>query len=218
MKKPLLAIIDYGMGNLRSVQKALEHAGADARITDSPALLTQAQGIVLPGVGAFGEAVRRLKAKHLWNPLQKSLTSERPFLGICLGYQLLFEKSQEDPGVRGLGAFKGSVLKFRFPKSALKKVPHMGWNTLSLPLGKRSAYLRGIRKQDYFYFVHSFYPVPKDRSLIAGRTSYGITFASAIGKGSLFACQFHPEKSGRSGQKILKNFVQEAQHADPTGH
>ncbi len=210
MKKPLIAIIDYGMGNLRSVQKALEYAGADARVTDSPALVQKAQGVVLPGVGAFGEAVRRLKAKKLWKTLQDNVGKNQPFLGICLGYQLLFENSQEAPGVPGLGVFKGSVVRFRFPKTASLKVPHMGWNTLSMPKGKRAACLKGIQEKDYFYFVHSFYPEPRDRTLVAGRTAYGISFAAAVGKGAIFACQFHPEKSGRSGQKILKNFVQEA--------
>ncbi|OGR89211.1 MAG: imidazole glycerol phosphate synthase, glutamine amidotransferase subunit [Elusimicrobia bacterium RIFCSPLOWO2_01_FULL_59_12] len=206
--RPLIAVIDYGMGNLRSVQKALEHAGADARVTDSPEVVRKAQGVVLPGVGAFGEAVRRLKAKRLWNALREIVSSDKPFLGICLGYQLLFEKSEENPGARGLGLFKGPVRRFRFPKASSHKVPHMGWNTLALKRPARSACLKGIGRKDYFYFVHSFYPAPRDRSLIAGLTSYGRTFASAVARGNLFACQFHPEKSGRPGQRILKNFVQ----------
>jgi imidazole glycerol-phosphate synthase subunit HisH len=207
--KPLVAVIDYGMGNLRSVQKALEHVGADARVTNSPAVLKKAHGIVLPGVGAFGEAVRRLRSQRLWNPLKDALASGKPFLGICLGYQLLFEKSEENPGVRGLGHFKGSVVRFRFPRTSAKKVPHMGWNTLALKTRAQTAYLKGIGPRDYFYFVHSFYPAPKDASLIASTTLYGSPFASTVERGALFACQFHPEKSGRQGQRILKNFLKE---------
>jgi imidazole glycerol-phosphate synthase subunit HisH len=205
--KPSIAIIDYGMGNLRSVQKALEYAGAKAQVTNSPSVLRKAQGVVLPGVGAFGEAVRRLKSQGLWNPLRDALASDKPFLGICLGYQLLFEKSEENPGVRGLGHFKGPVVRFRFPKTSSKKVPHMGWNTLDIKSGNKHICLKGIRPQDYFYFVHSFYPAPQDASLIASSTSYGSPFASTISRGSLFACQFHPEKSGKQGQRILKNFL-----------
>ncbi len=205
--KPRVAIIDYGMGNLRSVQKALEHAGAAAHVTDSPSTLRKAQGIVLPGVGAFGEAVRRLKSAKLWGPLRDILESDKPFLGICLGYQLLFDRSEENPGVRGLGYFAGPVVRFRFSKASARKVPHMGWNTLALAPKNRSNYLKGIDQGDYFYFVHSFYPAPKDRSLIASTTSYGLPFASAVARGTLFACQFHPEKSGSQGQRILKNFV-----------
>jgi glutamine amidotransferase len=205
--KPYVAIIDYGMGNLRSVQKALEHVGADARVTDSPTVVKKAAGVVLPGVGAFGEAVRRLKSQKLWQPLKDSLANGKPFLGICLGYQLLFDKSEEAPGVRGLGHFRGSVVKFRFPKTSRRKVPHMGWNTLQSTSNTRSAYLKGVQARDYFYFVHSFYPAPKERSIVASTTSYGRPFASTVADKSLFACQFHPEKSGRQGQRILSNFV-----------
>jgi glutamine amidotransferase len=206
--KPLVAIVDYGMGNLRSVQKALEKAGADARVTDSPALLKKARGIVLPGVGAFGEAARRLHAQKLWKPLQEVLRSEKPFLGICLGYQLLFDKSEESRGVRGLGYLRGSVVRFKFPGKS-RKVPHMGWNTLLLTKNKPAPCLKGVAQGDHFYFVHSFFPQPHDRAAIASTTSYGRPFASAISRGPLFACQFHPEKSGKQGQRILKNFIHE---------
>lgn len=207
MKKPMVAIVDYGMGNLRSVQKALEHVGADARVTDSPAVLRKAKGVVLPGVGAFGEAVRRLRKQKLWNPLKQTLVSGIPFLGICLGYQLLFESSEENPGVSGLGFFKGPVVRFRFPKRSDNKVPHMGWNTLAPGAARKTPVLNGVGRGDYFYFVHSFYPAPKDRSIVASQTTYGKPFASAVSRGALFACQFHPEKSGAQGQRILKNFV-----------
>jgi imidazole glycerol-phosphate synthase subunit HisH len=206
-KKPIVAVVDYGMGNLRSVQKALEHVGADARVTDSVKDLERADGIVLPGVGAFGQAVRRLRSKGLWNPIQRSLKADKPFFGICLGYQLLFDKSAEAPGVRGLGFFKGPVVKFRFPKTAGRKVPHMGWNTLAVKQGTRTSILRGIGPQDHFYFVHSFFPVPTDRSLVTATTAYGKAFASVVSRDRVFACQFHPEKSGRHGQQLLKNFV-----------
>jgi glutamine amidotransferase len=211
--KPVVAVIDYGMGNLRSVQKALQHVGADARVTNSPALVKKAQGVVLPGVGAFGEAVHRLKRQKLWAPLKQTLESGKPFLGICLGYQLLFDRSEENPGVKGLGTFKGPVVRFQFPKSSRHKVPHMGWNTLTQKAG--SPYLNGVRGGDYFYFVHSFYPSPRDSSLIACTTSYGRPFASAIARGNVFACQFHPEKSGAQGQRILRNFVRQTARKAP---
>lgn len=207
--KPLVAIIDYGMGNLRSVQKALEKAGGDARVTDSPRLLRQSQGVVLPGVGAFGEAVHRLRRQRLWGPLKETLESNKPFLGICLGYQLLFEDSQESPGVRGLGWVQGSVVRFRFPKQSANKVPHMGWNTLRINLNNPSSCLRGVPSGTYFYFVHSFYPKPDDATWVASTTVYGRPFASTIAKGALFASQFHPEKSGDQGMRILRNFVRQ---------
>jgi glutamine amidotransferase len=210
MKKPLVAVVDYGMGNLRSVQKALERVGADARVTDSPALLKKAQGVVLPGVGAFGAAVTRLKRQKLWNPIREALRSDKPFLGICLGYQLLFDKSQENPGVKGLSFFKGEVRRFRFAKNSRRKVPHMGWNTLSADPRNASPFLKGIGPKAYFYFVHSFYPEPADKSLTAATTAYGRRFASVISRGRLFACQFHPEKSGKQGQQLLKNFVRQS--------
>jgi len=208
--KPLISVIDYGMGNLRSVQKALEKAGARAVVTQSPAMIKKSQAVVLPGVGAFGEAVQRLKSEKIWSSLETVLNSEKPFLGICLGYQLLFDRSEEAPGVRGLGYFRGPVVRFHFPKRSRNKVPHMGWNNLAFNRNNRSAYLKGVGGGDYFYFVHSFFPEPKDRALIASTTAYGRPFASAISRGALFACQFHPEKSGDQGQIILRNFVKAA--------
>jgi imidazole glycerol phosphate synthase glutamine amidotransferase subunit len=213
--KPKIAIVDYGMGNLRSVQKALEHVGANARITDVPADLNRADAIVLPGVGAFGQAVKRLKEKKLWEPLRGALKSDKPFMGICLGYQLLFERSEESRGVRGLSHLKGPVVRFRVPKR-LKgmKIPHMGWNSLEKDNQKVPA-LTGLHAKDYFYFVHSFYPEPQDASLVVAKTTYGQTFASVVARGNLIACQFHPEKSGRHGQRLLRNFVQQVSKSRP---
>lgn len=201
-----IAIIDYGMGNLRSVQKAFEREGASAQIVRTPAGLSRASAVVLPGVGAFGEAVRRLKAQKLWTPLKKYLMDRRPFLGICLGLQLLFERSEENPGVPGLGIFKGPVVRFRGKRMARLKVPHMGWNSAEWT-GSRPAAFAGIPRNSFFYFVHSFYPEPKDRSLISSRTFYGERFCSSVTDGALFACQFHPEKSGDPGLRMIRNFI-----------
>jgi glutamine amidotransferase len=208
MNRPTVVVVDYGMGNLRSVQKALERAGAQAFITDSPSALRRAQGVVLPGVGAFGEAVRRLRSSRLWRALQDTLSEGKPFLGICLGLQLLFERSEESPGVKGLGYFKGSVVRFRSNGTALK-VPHMGWNQLQRGPAVSREWLRGLDKKDSFYFVHSYFPAPKDKRVIAATTQYGRRFCSAVAQGRLFASQFHPEKSGRHGLMLLRNFVRQ---------
>ena len=204
--KKRIAIVDYGMGNLRSVQKALERVGAEARITQAAKDLRRADAVVLPGVGAFGEAVKRLKAQDLWKPLKEVIGSGKPFLGICLGLQLLFEGSDEAPGVKGLGIFKGRVVRFRGPACAGLKVPHMGWNRLR-KAAQHIPELEPIQVKDRFYFVHSYYPAPRDRSIVASWTDYGVTFCSSVAKGSLFACQFHPEKSGALGLGLLKNFM-----------
>lgn len=206
--KPLIAVVDYGMGNLRSVEKALEKVGARVEVTDSAKRLLQARGVVLPGVGAFGEAVTRLKKNRLWTALENILVEGRPFLGICLGLQLLFERSEESPAVKGFGFLKGQVKRFKFAHQHALKVPHMGWNTLRLD-GSRPEALEGIAARDFFYFVHSFYPAPKDDRWVKATTSYGVNFCSAVGGGALFASQFHPEKSGKQGLRILKNFVQQ---------
>jgi len=206
--KPAIAVIDYGMGNLRSVAKALEKAGARVQVTDSPSVVKKAKAIVLPGVGAFGEASRRLKSTGLDKVIQSSLHANKPFLGICLGLQLLFEGSEESPKAKGLGFWKGTVKRFRIKK---EKVPHMGWNTLRQSREQkaegRNKVLKGISENAYFYFVHSYYPVPKDRTVIATETRYGLPFCSSAAQGRVFACQFHPEKSGDQGQRLLKNFV-----------
>jgi len=204
--KPLIAVVDYEMGNLHSVAKALECAGARVQVTSSPRAMRKADGIVLPGVGAFGEAVKRLRAQKLVAPILEALGKGTPFLGICLGLQLLFERSEESAGVRGLGVFAGDVE--RFPRGALK-VPHMGWNIIERGPAGRTEILKGVSANSYFYFVHSYYPAPEDRGIIATRTDYGRAFCSSIAQGRVYASQFHPEKSGAAGQRLLRNFVQE---------
>jgi imidazole glycerol-phosphate synthase subunit HisH len=205
--KPTVAVVDYGMGNLRSVQKALEKIGARAVVTDSPTTIRRADAVVLPGVGAFGEAAKSLKRQRLWGPVEETLGSGKPFLGICLGLQLLFERSEESRGEKGFGFLEGSVERFRFPSAKRLKVPHMGWNTLRLNAKNRSPWGTGMTSKDYFYFVHSYFPAPKDKSVIAATTSYGIDFCSAAAGPSWFASQFHPEKSGEQGLRLLRQFV-----------
>jgi glutamine amidotransferase len=209
MKAPLIAVIDYGMGNLRSVSKALEKAGGRVQVTDSPSVIRAAQGVVLPGVGAFGDASKRLTQTGLATAANQALAQGKPFLGICLGLQLLFDRSEESRGVAGLGFWKGTVRRFHFAAEKKLKVPHMGWNTLNTRAKNKPALLAGLNSKDYFYFVHSFYPDPEDQRVIATTTSYGLSFCSSAAQGNVYACQFHPEKSGAQGQKILRNFVKQ---------
>lgn len=197
-----LGLVDYGMGNLASVAKALEHvAGPESvRMVRSPDEAAACDGLVLPGVGAFGQAVRNLRRAGLFRFLQDWVSADKPFLGICLGYQLLFGSSEESPGVRGLAVFPGRVVRFR---TAGLKVPHIGWNTVEGSL----ALLQGIRRPAWFYFVHSFYPVPGTDAVGTLRTEYGgEEFVSAVGRGAVFGVQFHPEKSQNNGLKVLRNF------------
>ena len=200
----MIAVIDYGMGNLRSVAKALEAAGAaDVRITSDPKIISQADKIVLPGVGAIKEAMRELRRLGLIKVIKDNIF-KKPFLGICLGLQLLFSESEEGGKVKGLGIFPGIVR--RFPNKL--KVPHMGWNQVRITNHEsRITNFRNISNNSFFYFCHSYYAAPKDKSLIAAVTDYGKEFVSAIAKDNLFACQFHPEKSQESGLRLLKNFV-----------
>jgi len=198
----MIALIDYGSGNLRSVSKALQHEGADVELVDAPEALARADAVVLPGVGAFGDCVRNLQERALWNPIKEWLGSGRPFLGICLGYQLLFESSEETPGVNGFGFFKGQVRRFH---EAGLKIPHMGWNTLQ----KNDHKLwKGLPENPYVFFVHSYFPVPEDPSIITSRATYGETFAASVARDNVAAVQFHPEKSQGTGLAILKNFIQ----------
>jgi glutamine amidotransferase len=199
----MIALVDYGMGNLRSVEKALAKVGGEVRLVRDAAGLAAASKVVLPGVGAFGDCMRNLESQGLSRPILAALREGKPFLGICLGYQLLFEGSEESPGVRGLGVFPGRVV--RFPSGSLK-VPQIGWNQVRFarpdcPL------LRGVPDGSSFYFVHSYYPSPRDPSLACGLTDYGGEYASMIWRDRVFACQFHPEKSQAVGLKLLEAFV-----------
>ncbi len=208
---PDIAILDYGMGNLRSVQKALERVGARARIAASPGEVGEADGLVLPGVGAFGEAMARLSQAGLDDLLRGWAGEDRPLLGICLGLQLLFAESEEFGPVAGLGVAPGRVVRFRGPAFEPHdgqpglKVPHMGWNTLKVV--RCHPVLAGLEPGAMAYFVHSYYCVPEDPSWTAVVTDHGLEFASAVGRGSLFASQFHPEKSGEVGLRMLANFA-----------
>ncbi len=206
----MIAIVDYGMGNLRSVHKALERVGVQARVTQDPKAIEKADGLVLPGVGAFPKAMENLESLELTDPIIRFIHSGRPFLGICLGLQLLFSEGEEFGIHKGLGIYAGRVVRFPFsqPGAAFSKdslkVPHMGWN--SVQIKKNFPALEGVAEGTHFYFVHSYYPVPEDREIIATTTDYGGEFVSSVGRGNLFACQFHPEKSQSAGLKILKNF------------
>ncbi len=209
MNKPLIAVVDYEMGNLHSVSKALEIVGGRVKVTSSPALIRQASAVVLPGVGAFGEAVKRLTRLRLMGALGHALERRKPFLGICLGLQLLFESSEESPREKGLGFLKGRVLRFPCSMNAYLKVPHMGWNQIEKSQTVHTPLLRRLRTGTYFYFVHSFFPQPDKPGVVATATRYGRSFCSSVALERLFACQFHPEKSGQQGLLLLKNFVQE---------
>ncbi|RKQ64114.1 glutamine amidotransferase [Thermovibrio guaymasensis] len=199
----MIVVVDYGMGNLRSVSKALEHVGAKVKVSDRAQDLKEASGIVLPGVGAFKDAVKNLKGKGLWEAIVKEVERGKPLLGICLGLQLLFEKSYEFGENEGFGFIKGEVVKFELPKEY--KIPHMGWNQVYRR--KESSLLKGIKEGDFFYFVHSYYVKPEERETTLTETDYGIYFTSSVEKDNVFGVQFHPEKSQRVGLKLLENFL-----------
>ena len=198
----MIAIIDYGMGNLRSVQKGLERTGCEAVITRDISQIRSARGVVLPGVGAFSACMENLGKFGLIEPVRDVVRQKKPFLGICLGFQLLFSESEEFGRQKGLDLFSGKVVGFHADKD--RKVPHMGWNRLEKKI--ESPFLDGLSSGDYVYFVHSFYVVPSDSSIIATTTDYGESFVSSIATEALFACQFHPEKSQELGLRILANF------------
>jgi glutamine amidotransferase len=208
-KKQMIALLDYGSGNLRSVEKALRKAGADVRVAKSPAEIGDAHGMVLPGVGAFDDCIHALQKQHLLEAAKNFIERGRPFLGICVGYQALFEKSEEfNSCAAGLGVFKGRVVKFS-EKNGLK-IPQIGWNQIQITRRDCPLY-RGIENGSYVYFVHSFYPQPADAAIVATRTDYGDNFVSSIWRDNVFATQFHPEKSQRIGLQLLKNFVELAE-------
>ncbi len=197
----MIALIDYGMGNLRSVQKAFEICGVTPKMTSTASDIEKADKIILPGVGAFGQAMRELKKMKLLGAMKDKIRSGAPYLGLCLGLQLLFSSSEEGD-VKGLDILPGKVKRFR----GKIKVPHMGWNTISTQK-KGCSLLAGVHTSDYFYFVHSFYAVPEEKGVVLSTTQYGVEFCSSIWQDNIFATQFHPEKSQRAGLRIIKNFI-----------
>ena len=200
----MVAIIDYDAGNLRSVEKALEALGAETVVTRDPEVIAGSNRVILPGVGSFGDAMERLNQYGLPDVIRRTVSGNKPFLGICLGLQLLFEESEESPGVPGLGILKGKILKI--PQTEGLKIPHMGWNSLNLKPDSRL--FAGIRDQEYVYFVHSYYLKAQEESQVAATTWYGTEIHAAVEAGNVFACQFHPEKGGDTGLRILKNFLE----------
>ena len=201
----MVAIIDYGAGNLQSVKKALDYIGCESVITADEAVIDSASHIILPGVGSFGDAMDSIRSRGLEEVIKKAASGNKKFLGICLGLQLLFEESEESPGVRGLGVFKGSIV--RIPDSLGLKVPHMGWNSVSIK--QKDGIFADIKDESYFYFVHSFYLKDANCDIVAGTTQYGVDIQCAVQSGKVAATQFHPEKSGEIGLKLLKNFVED---------
>lgn len=201
----MVAIIDYGAGNLSSVKKALDYLGAESEITQDRDKILSASHVILPGVGSFGDAMNSMQERGLVETVKEAALSGKPFLGICLGLQLLFEESDESPDVKGLGLLKGRIVTI--PKDNGLKVPHMGWN--SVELKQRNGIFDGIDDESYFYFVHSYYLKDADVDVVAGVTHYGVEIQCAVKKGNLSATQFHPEKSSKAGLKLLENFLKE---------
>jgi glutamine amidotransferase len=197
----MIAIIDYGMGNLRSVQRAFEHVGAEVVVTAHRETIKSASAVVLPGVGAFGQAMANLERAGLTDVIRQTITNGRPFLGICLGLQLLFEESEEMGQHRGLGVFGGQVKRFEVGL----KVPQIGWNQIHIQRG--NPLLEGVADGSYAYFVHSYYVAPTDPEIVLATTDYGIDYASIVGQANVFGIQFHPEKSQAVGLRILRNFT-----------
>lgn len=199
----MVAIIDYDAGNIRSVEKAVRYLGKEVTVTSEPEEILAADRVILPGVGAFGDAMKRLHAMRLVEVIRQAADRGTPFLGICLGLQLLFEKSEESPGVPGLGLLQGEIL--RLPEHPGLKVPHIGWNSLKYPNPGRL--FRGIPEDSYVYFVHSYYLKAQDEGIVTATTEYGTLVHASVESGNLFACQFHPEKSSETGLTILENFL-----------
>ena len=201
--KPKIVIIDYGMGNLRNVQKAFEKVGVEARVTRNKQEIAKASAVVLPGVGAFRDCMENLQKYGLIEPVLRGIEKGKPYLGICLGLQILFSVGEEFGTHRGLDVIKGRVVRFK--PDPEYKVPHMGWNTVEIL--REAPALQGIQNGDFFYFVHSYYVVPEEKDSIATLTTYGAPFVSSIWKENVFAIQFHPEKSQQKGLRVLENFV-----------
>lgn len=207
----MIAVIDYGVGNLYSVEKALKFVGGEVKVTSSAADLKNADKLVLPGVGAFGDCMKNLAATGLIPTIFEQVLIHKPLLGICVGLQILFESSEESPNVKGLGIFKGEIKKIR---AGNLKIPHMGWN--SIEIGRKNNLIKfgaskifaGLEGKNYFYFVHSYHAAPSNADIVTATTDYGEKVTAAVELGNIFATQFHPEKSGDVGLKVLKNFVE----------
>jgi len=201
---PILGLVDYGRGNLRSVQRAIEHAGGTCLLVHTPAETEQCAALVVPGVGSFGDCACQLREAGLWDVIKDWLAADRPYLGICLGYQLLFDSSEESPGVEGLGVLPGKVV--HFARGSGLKIPHMGWNQLHIGTPS-DRLMKGLEENPDFYFVHSYYPVLEDPSVVTSTCHYGLEFAASVTRGNLSAIQFHPEKSQNLGLSMLRNFI-----------
>ena len=199
----MIAIIDYDAGNIKSVEKALQALGEEVTITRDANVLLNADKVILPGVGAFGDAMDKIRSYGLESVIRQIVDKGTPFLGICLGLQLMFEESDETPGVKGLGLLPGKIL--RMPEGEDLKIPHMGWN--SLHFTKDTKLFKGIKEGAYVYFVHSYYLKAEAEDMVAATTEYGVCIHAAVEQGNVFACQFHPEKSSDVGMAILKNFI-----------
>ncbi len=197
----MICIIDYGAGNIESVRKAFEHIGAEVVVSSDPGILRECEGAVLPGVGSFGDAMDNLRASGFEAPIKEYIAAGKPLLGICLGLQLLFESSEESPGAVGLGVLKGKIL--RIPAGENLKIPHMGWNSLNI--AENTGIYKGVGQEPYVYFVHSYY-LKAEEDIVTATADYGVSIHASVAKGNLWACQFHPEKSGKVGIALLENF------------
>ena len=200
----MIAIIDYDAGNIKSVEKAMHLLGQEVVVTRDRESILKADKVILPGVGAFGDAMSKIRQYNLEEVIHEVVEKGTPFLGICLGLQLLFERSEESPGVEGLGILKGEILKI--PETEGLKIPHMGWNSLTFQ--NQGRLFKGLEEHPYVYFVHSYYLKAEEESIVKATTQYGVTIHASVEKGNVFACQFHPEKSSRAGLQMLKNFAE----------
>ena len=199
----MIAIIDYDAGNIKSVEKALQALGQETVVTRDGETILQADKVILPGVGSFGDAMNRIRSYGLEEVIHRVVEKKTPFLGICLGLQLLFESSEESEGVKGLGILPGKIV--RIPDAPGLKIPHIGWNSLKFP--SEGTLFQGIAEDAYVYFVHSYYLQAEEEEIVKATTEYGVTIHASVEKGNVFACQFHPEKSSDVGMQILKNFI-----------
>lgn len=199
----MIAIIDYDAGNIKSVEKAIQYLGEEVVVTRDQETILGADGVILPGVGAFGDAMARLHEYGLVEVIHECVARKIPFMGICLGLQLLFERSEESPGVEGLGVLEGEIV--RLPADSGLKIPHIGWNNLKFP--RKGKLFEGIPEDSYVYFVHSYYLKAKDPEIVTATTEYGATVHASVEKDNVFACQYHPEKSSNVGLKMLENFI-----------